>query len=227
MTTVLIAGANRGLGLEFVKQYAADGATVIAGCRDPEAATQLQALGNERGGRVLALDVSDDDSVRAFKADVGDMPIDIFVANAGVGGGQKQVFGDLDFESWLSTMNVNTLGPMRLAQAFADNVAAAKGKLLAISSLMGSISDSSGGYFAYRASKAALNMAFKGVALKLRERGVITAVLHPGHVATDMGGKSAPVTPEQSVAGMRKVIDGLTEADVGSFQDYTGKSLSW
>lgn len=229
MTTVLIAGANRGLGLEFVKQYAADGCDVIAGCRDPGAATDLQALAGASGGKVTVqpLDVGDDASVAAFRSAVGDRPIDIFVANAGVYGGQKQSFGDLDFDGWLDTVKVNTLGPVRLAQAFAGNVAAAKGKLVAITSLMGSIADSSGGYFAYRSSKAALNMAFKGVAMQLKDKGVITALLHPGWVQTDMGGKSAPLTPEQSVSGMRRVIAGLTEAENGSFHDYSGKALPW
>ena len=229
MTTVLIAGANRGLGLEFVRQYAADGASVIAGCRDPDAAADLQALAKEHGGKVTihALDVADDASVQAFKSAVGDTPLEIFVANAGVYGGQQQSFGDIDFDGWLKTLAVNTLGPVRLAQAFAENVTAAKGKLIAITSLMGSIADSSGGYFAYRSSKAALNSAFKGVAMQLKDKDVITAVLHPGWVQTDMGGKSAPLTPEQSVSGMRRVIAGLTTADIGSFHDYAGKALPW
>lgn len=229
MTTVLIAGANRGLGLEFVKQYAADGATVIAGCRDPDAASDLKALADQGDGKITihALDVGDDGSVAAFKSAVGDTPIDIFVANAGVYGGQQQSFGEVDFEGWLKTLNVNTLGPVRLAQAFADNVAAAKGKLIAITSQMGSTAESSGGYFAYRSSKAGLNMAFKGVALQLKDRGVVTAVFHPGWVQTDMGGKAAPLTPPDSISGMRKVIAGLTDADNGGFRDYSGKVLPW
>lgn len=226
MTTVLISGANRGLGLEFVKQYAAGGAEVIAGCRDPGGARELKAaLGGK--GRVYALDVADPGCIDEFQTKVGSQPIDILVANAGVYGGQRQGFGDIDYDAWAHTFEVNTFGPVRLAQAFAPNVAAAKGKLVAITSLMGSITDSSGGFFAYRASKAALNSAFKGVAMALKPQGVITALLHPGWVATDMGGKSAPLTPEQSVTGMRQVIDGLSEADIGSFRDYSGKVLPW
>ena len=226
MTTVLISGANRGLGLEFVRQYVSQGAEVIAGCRNPGAAKDLKAaLGAT--GRIHALDVTDQGCVDEFKDRVGSKPIDILVANAGVYGGRRQSFNDIDYHAWAQTFEVNTFGPVRLAQAFAPNVEAAKGKLVAITSLMGSIADSSGGYFAYRASKAALNSAFKGVAMALKDSGVITAVLHPGWVQTDMGGKGAPLTPEQSVTGMRKVIEGLGEADIGSFHDYSGKVLPW
>ena len=226
MTTVLISGANRGLGLEFVKQYAAEGCEVIAGCRSPSTAKALKAaLGGK--GHVYALDVADPGCVEEFKDHVGSKPIDILVANAGVYGGQRQTFDDINYEAWAETIAVNTFGPVRLAQGFAENVAAARGKLVAITSLMGSISDSSGGYFAYRSSKAALNSAFKGVAMALKDKGVVTAVLHPGWVQTDMGGKSAPLTPEQSVTGMRQVIAGLGEADIGAFKDYNGKTLPW
>ena len=229
MTTVLIAGANRGLGLEFVTQYVADGATIIAGCRDPAAATDLKALSDKNPGKITvhALDVADDASVAGFKAAVGDTPIDIFIANAGVGDTQTP-FGQLDFDAWLKIMNVNTLGPIRLAQAFAGNVAAAKGKLVAITSRLGSIGyNTQGQWIAYRTAKAGLNMAFKNVALELKDKGVITALLHPGHVQTDMGGASAPFTPQESIAGMRKVIAGLTPADNGSFHDHKGEALPW
>ena len=226
MTTVLISGANRGLGLEFVKQYVAEGAEVIAGCRNPGSAKELKAALGAKGC-VYALDVADPGCIDEFAQKVGSRPIDILVANAGVYGGQRQTFDDIDYDAWTHTFEVNTFGPVRLAQAFAPNVVAAKGKLVAITSLMGSITDSSGGYFAYRASKAALNSAFKGVAMALKDKGVITAVLHPGWVQTDMGGQSAPLTPEQSVTGMRKVIEGLGAADVGSFHDFSGKVLPW
>jgi NAD(P)-dependent dehydrogenase (short-subunit alcohol dehydrogenase family) len=224
MPVVLISGANRGLGLEFVRQYRAEGWEVIAGCRDPGAAAELNAVG---GVSVHALDVADGASVASFAQAVGGRPLDLVIANAGVYGGQAQGFGEVDFDAWLQTLAVNTLAPVRLAQAFAPNLRAAKGKLIAISSLMGSIADSSGGFIIYRSSKAALNMAFKSVALALKGDGVTAAVLHPGWVQTDMGGKNAPVTPEQSIAGMRQVIAGLTVADAGSFHDYSGKALPW
>ncbi len=232
MPTLLISGANRGLGLEFVTQYAADGWDVIAGCRRPDEAGELRALaeGGSGGGKVEvhALDAAEPNAIDSFKGAVGDRPLDLVIANAGVYGGDRQkTFADIDYDSWARTLAVNTFGPVRLAAAFAENLKAAKGKLVAISSLMGSIADSSGSFYAYRSSKAALNMAFKGVAAELKDAGVTVAVLHPGWVQTDMGGKNAPVSPPQSITGMRKVIAGLTLADTGSFHAFDGAALPW
>ena len=224
MPTALIAGANRGIGLEFVRQYRAEGWDVVAGCRRPDEASDLKATGAE----VHALDVGDDASVRAFAGAVGDRPLDVVVANAGIYGAPRQMkLADLDFDDWLKVMNVNTLGPVRIAAAFAPHLKAARGKLVAISSLFGSIADSSGSYYSYRASKAALNMAFKGVALELKGEGVTAMVLHPGHVATDMGGPTAPTTPEQSVTGMRGIITALTPEDAATFRAFDGRTLPW
>ena len=228
MPTLLISGANRGLGLEFVKQYAAEGWDVIAGCRRPDEAGELRSLAEGAKVEVHALDVAEPNSLDSFKGAVGDRPLDLVIANAGVYGGDAQkTLADLDYDAWLETLRINTQGPVRLAAAFADNLKAAKGKLMAITSQLGSIEESSGGLYAYRSSKAALNMAFKGVALELKDAAVVVGVLHPGWVQTDMGGKNAPVTPPQSIAGMRKVIAGLTIADTGSFHAFDGKRLPW
>lgn len=228
MPTLLISGANRGLGLEFVRQYMADGWDVIAGCRRPDEAGELRALAQGGKLEVHALDVAEPNTLDSFKAAVGDRPLDLVIANAGVYGGQTQSqLAELDFDSWLQTLAVNTLGPVRLAAAFAANLEAGRGKLIAITSQLGSIADSGGGFYAYRSSKAALNMAFRSVAIELKGAGVIAAVLHPGWVQTDMGGRNAPVTPEQSISGMRRVIAGLTPEDAGSFHDYAGKVLPW
>jgi NAD(P)-dependent dehydrogenase (short-subunit alcohol dehydrogenase family) len=231
MTTVLISGANRGLGLEFVRQYAADGATVIAACRTPADATALNALAQHSGGKITvhAMDVGDDASVAAFKAEIGDTPIDILVANAGVYGGNHQhKLGDLDYGDWQKVFNINTLGPMRQAAAFAANLRAGHDKkLVAITSGMGSTAENGGGFFAYRSSKAALNNAWKGVALALRGDGVTCIVMHPGWVKTDMGGPSAQLEPKVSVGGMRKVIAGLTLADTGTFRRFDGGEMPW
>lgn len=231
MTTVLISGANRGLGLEFARRYAEEGATVIAGVRDPSAATELNALARQNGGKVSvhALDVSDTASVKAFAAEVGEAPVDILIANAGVGGGANQMrLGDIDYDSWLSVVNTNTLGPVRLAEAFRENLKRGAGKrLVAITSQMGSIAQNAGSYFAYRSSKSALNSAWKGIAEALKGDGITAVVLHPGWVQTDMGGKGAHLTPEQSIAGMRKVIAGLTPDDTGKFFNYDGAPIPW
>ena len=227
MPTVLVAGANRGIGLEFVRQYAADGWEVVGGCRRPDEATQLRALAD--GGRVTvhAVDTASDAQVASFKAAVGDRPLDLVIANAGVYGGHDQGFGEVDFDAMADTLAVNTLGPVRIAEAFASNLSRG-GKLVAITSQMGSIEDNgSGGYIAYRASKAGLNAAWKSVALALTPKGVTAVVMHPGWVATDMGGASALTTPEQSVSGMRQVIDGLSAEDAGTFRSHDGKVLPW
>ncbi|MBE7217527.1 MAG: SDR family oxidoreductase [Caulobacteraceae bacterium] len=228
MPTVLIAGANRGIGLEFARQYAADGWRVIAGCRRPDEAAELQALAKDGKVEVHAIDTASDTEVASFKGAVGDTPLDLVIANAGVYGGDHQKLGDLDFEGMARTLEVNTLGPLRVAEAFAGNVEAAKGKLVAITSQMGSIEDNgSGGFIAYRASKAGLNAAWKSVALALKEKGVTAVVMHPGWVATDMGGKQAPTSPEQSVSGMREVIAGLGPDDAGTFRAFDGRTLPW
>ena len=225
MPTVLVTGANRGLGLEFVRQYRAEGWAVVAGCRKPDEARELQGLGAD----VHAVDVGDDASVQAFAAAVGRRPLDVVVANAGVYGGQHQsTLADIDWASWLGVLNVNTLGPVRVAAAFADDLKAAGGKLVAITSQMGSVEDNgSGGYLAYRSSKSGLNGAFKSVALELKPAGVTAVVMHPGWVQTDMGGRNAPTTPEQSIRGMRGVIAGLTPEDAGTFRTFDGRTLPW
>lgn len=227
MPTVLIAGASRGIGLEFVRQYAADGWEVVAGCRRPDEALALRALAD--GGRVEvhAVDTAADAGVAGFRAAVGDRPLHAVIANAGVYGGQDQGFGEVDFDAMVRTLAVNTLGPLRIAEAFAPRLGEG-GKLVAVTSRMGSIADNgSGGMIAYRASKAGLNAAWKSVALALRPRGVIAVVMHPGWVSTDMGGAGAPTTPEQSVRGMRKVIAGLGLDDAGAFRAFDGGVLPW
>ena len=225
MPTVLITGANRGLGLEFARQYAADGWTVVAGCRRPDEAAELKATGAE----VHAVDVADATEVGSFKGAVGDRSLDLVIANAGVyGGGEQMRLGDLDYEEWARTLQVNLFGPVRIAEAFAANLKAAKGKLVAVTSQMGSIADNgSGGFLAYRSSKAGLNAAWKSISLELKPQGVVAVVMHPGWVATDMGGPSAPTTPEQSVTGMRKVIAGLDPDDAGTFHAFDGRTIPW
>jgi NAD(P)-dependent dehydrogenase (short-subunit alcohol dehydrogenase family) len=231
MTTVLVSGANRGIGLEFVRQYAADGAQVIAGVRDPATAGELRALAESAGGRVAvhALDVGDDASVRAFRAAVGEIPVDILIANAGVYGGARQhTLGDLDFADWLDTVNVNALGAVRLADAFYDALKRGHDKkAVAITSGMGSTAENGGGFFAYRSSKAALNNAWKTLSLAARDDAITCAVFNPGWVKTDMGGPQANLTPERSVAGLRQEIARLTLADTGKFLNWNGGERAW
>ncbi len=224
MPTVLITGASRGLGLEFCRQYAVEGWQVIAVCRRPAEAAELARL----GVRVEAADVADPVSVQDLARRLAGQPIDVLINNAGVFGG-RQSLGDVDLADWQQVLAVNCLGPYVMAEAFLPHLEAGGRKLLAnVTSQMGSIADnSSGGYYAYRSSKAALNAVVKSLSIDLRPRGIAAILLHPGWVQTDMGGPGAPLTPPESVRGMRAVIDGAGMAQSGRFLGYDGQDIPW
>lgn len=225
MPTAFITGANRGLGLEFARQYAADGWTVIATARASDQADALKNLDGEVTIRPLDLEASFFDI--DWNGVMGDQPIDLFINNAGVMG-PRQIDTVEDAAAWLNMMAVNSVAPVVLAKAALPLVAAAGGKLIAITSRMGSIADNgSGGYIAYRSSKAALNAAWRSLAIDIADQGVIAALLHPGWVQTDMGGAGAKLTPAQSIADMRRVIAGLTPEQSGSFFDHDGTIIPW
>ncbi|HEY4136394.1 MAG TPA: SDR family oxidoreductase [Alphaproteobacteria bacterium] len=226
MPTILVTGANRGLGLEFARQYAADGWRVIATCRDPAKAGELKALPSVE---VHALDVADIGAGAKLASSLAGTPIDLLLNNAGVYGARQQALGNLDAEDWLNVLRVNSVAPLKLAEAFLPHLRAGKGKTAAfVTSLMGSIADNgSGRFYAYRSSKAALNAAVKSFAVDTAADGLIAVLLHPGWVQTDMGGPGAPVTPKESIAGMRKVLAGLKAQDSGRFFAYDGKALPW
>lgn len=229
MPSVLVTGANRGLGLEFVKQYAASGYRVFATAREPSRASDLASLAERHSTiSVHALEVTDSASVKRLAGELAGESIDILLCNAGVMGPKRQSFGGIDYDGMLETLRVNTLGPLRLAEAFVEQVARSQRKMMvAITSGMGSIADSSGGYYAYRASKAALNMSFHNLALDLKGRGIIAFVINPGWVQTDMGGTSAPLPVEASIAAMRKIFDGMTLEQSGTFMNYKGGTFAW
>jgi NAD(P)-dependent dehydrogenase (short-subunit alcohol dehydrogenase family) len=215
MPSVLVTGAGRGIGLEFARQYAAEGWDVIATARGP--APELEAL----GARVEALDMRDFAAVQAFPDRLGGAPLDLLIANAGISAGPR-IDSAAEAEDALATLAVNAVAPTLLARRLLPNLA--DGKMAAITSRMGSIADSSGGYLGYRASKAALNAAWYGLS---RETRVPLVLLHPGWVKTDMGGRSAPLDAAQSVAGMRRVIEALTPERSGAFLDYRGDPIPW
>jgi NAD(P)-dependent dehydrogenase (short-subunit alcohol dehydrogenase family) len=222
MPTVLITGANRGIGLEFARQYAADGWEVIASVRNPAAAGELSGL----DVRVEPLDMRDFDALAAFPDRLGGEPLDLFIANAGISKA-KWIRSAADAEAWQEVHSVNVVAPTLLAERLLPLVEAGDGRMAAISSRMGSIADSSGGYIGYRASKAALNAAWRALALGWHGRRVTLLLLHPGWVQTDMGGPQAPVRVEESVAGMRRAIAGLPRSASGSFVDFRGASVPW
>jgi NAD(P)-dependent dehydrogenase (short-subunit alcohol dehydrogenase family) len=222
MASVLITGAGRGIGLELARQYAADGWQVIATVRDEASAAALRDL----GARVEQLDMRDFAAVASFGERLAGAPLDLFIANAGMSGPQRIGNPQLAAE-WQEVHAVNAVAPTLLAEAVLPNVLAAEGRMVAITSRMGSIAESSGGYLAYRASKAALNAAWRALALDLAGRPITLAMFHPGWVQTDMGGPSAPLGATESVAALRRTIAGLTPADSGAFLDRDGSLIPW
>jgi len=216
MPTVLITGANRGIGLEFARQYADDGWDVIATAR--RSSPGLDSL----GAIVKPLDLSDADAVAAFSVD---RQLDLFIANAGTSQ-PKETEGADNARGWQKMMMVNAIAPYQLGKALLRNMADS-GKMIAISSGMGSIGDNGGGWVPYRTSKAALNMAWSSLALEARGRGVACVLFSPGWVKTDMGGAGAEITPQESVSAMRALIERLTIDDTGKFMRRDGSKLPW
>jgi len=233
MSTVLITGASRGLGLEFARQYGAAGWDVLACARNPATAADLQRLASDTGARmsVRALDVTDFGAIDALAAELADRAIDILINDAGTMGARGTgSFEASMFTEWEQVFRLNAFAPMKMAQAFVTHVArSAEKKIVSISTVMASMARNTlGGFYAYRASKAALNAITVSMAVDLgRKHGIIAAALHPGWVRTDMGGARAEIDAQSSVAGMRRVIAGLTKERAGRFWAYDGAELPW
>ena len=222
MATAFITGANRGLGLEFVRQLAARGDAVYAACRSPDEAGDLKAVAGDV--TVLELDAADPASVASAAAQVGGT-LDLLINNAGVYGPKdgEQGLGDLDQDEAMRVLRTNVVGPLLVTQALADKMSDG-GRLVNMTTGYASVSNAAKGWpIYYCTSKAALNMATRILAGTLKERGVTAVLMNPGWVATDMGGEKAPLTPQKSIAGMLSVIDALTAEDAGKFLDYRGK----
>lgn len=232
MPSILITGANRGLGLEFCRQYGEQGWwRIFACCRDPESATQLQALAKEWPHLTIhQLDVADFAQIDQLAEQLKHEPLSILLSNAGIYGDKSDYdFSSLDYDTWQKTLRINTLAPVKLAEAFMPNLLKTQQRLIvAVSSLMGSMADNgSGGSLIYRSSKAGLNAVMKSLSIDLMPQKVGVVILHPGWVKTDMGGDHAPTSPYDSILGMRRVIDGFTLAKSGHFINYKGEELPW
>jgi len=222
--TVLVTGANRGIGLEYARQFAAKGYTVIGTARDPADARELSAVAD----RVEPLDVADPASVASLAQRLKGVPIDILVNNAGMFDRRDMTVDTIDFATVEKVLAVNTLGPLRVTQALMPNLRAGKRRTIVnMSSELGSIEQSNGRWYAYRMSKAALNQATKSMSVELGPQGFICVVLHPGWVRTDMGGASATYSPQESVTGLVTVIERLGPTDNGRFYDFKGTSIPW
>jgi len=219
MPTVLITGANRGIGVEFARQYSTDGWDVIATAR--QSSPELDQLKL----RIETLDLSDADAVAAFPRRI-DGPLNLFIANAGTNQPMNTASAG-DARDWQVMMMPNAIAPYQLGCALLPKLAEARGKAIAISSGMGSIGDNGGGWVPYRTSKAALNMAWSSLAMEARPRGVTCVLLSPGWGKTRMGGAGAEITSEESVGDMRALIDRLTLDDSGRFLRRNGSDLPW
>lgn len=231
MKTVLITGANRGLGLEFCKQYAEQGWKVIACCRDPQNAEALNKLSdNNAAFNVYKMDVVDRSGVDVLVSELITKQIDLIVANAGIYGDSSQRgFGHLDYDDWVKTLETNVLGVIKVIEAFMPHlIKSEKPHIAVLSSQMGSIDDNgSGGSLLYRSSKAALNATMKSLSIDLRSSGVGVQIFHPGWVKTDMGGPQALIDSQTSIRGMIKQISIFKMAQTGQFIKYDGSLLPW
>ena len=233
MSTLLITGANRGLGLEFAQRYQDDGWRILALCRNhSDELRALEAVGNVR---VLLGDLSDGTCLQKFASELSGEHIDVLINNAGVmgdsnfhqGGGERQSLVDFDRDEWRKVFEINLFTPVQVISLFSEHLSD-NAKVVTISSDMGSISgNQSGGWFAYRASKAAVNSLMKSVAISLTKRGIPAVALHPGWVRTEMGGPDAHIDTETSVKGMMKIINNLSMQQSGGFFAYDGSVLPY
>jgi len=230
---VVITGAGRGLGLEFVLQYLRRGWDVHALLRKPQACEAIQQLLEGHGSKLeaTACDSADQGSMAAAAATIRARwnSLDLLINNAGVNGNSNSDMVDLDMDNIRYVFEVNTIGPIVMSRALLPLLEkGTHARIVQVTSKMGSITDNqSGGWWAYRLSKAALNMTCVNMSHELRDTDVATMVIHPGWVRTAMGGGAAPLSAEESVVGMIDVIDHLEPADSGCFRDYTGADVPW
>jgi NAD(P)-dependent dehydrogenase (short-subunit alcohol dehydrogenase family) len=225
----LIAGASRGIGLELARRLAKQGERVTASVRSERGratlATALAPLGDR--GRLLSFDTRDESQISAAAAQVTE-PVDVLVANAGAYGPKRQTALDMDFAGALDLFSVNSLGPLRVAQAFLPQLRLGeRPRIVMMSSVLGSMALAGTVNAAYRASKAALNKFAQCLADELRPSGVAVVSLHPGWVRTDMGGPGATLSVEESAEGIIKVVEGLTLSDTRRYVDYRGVDIDW
>jgi len=225
---VLITGANRGIGLEFASQYARDGWMVLACCRSPRDASALQALAKTHANiQILPLDVADFAQIDVLALQLKDLKIDLLINNAGIYPDSST--DDINTNDWLDAFKVNSMAPLKMAMAFAPQLANSQLKKIAtLSSKMGSLDDNtSGGSYIYRSSKAAVNMVMKSLSIDLQPLGITVVTLHPGWVQTEMGGSNALIDTKTSVTGLRKVIEQSNLNTTGQFIAYDGQAIRW
>jgi len=226
----MITGANRGIGLELTEQFAEDGWNVLACCRNPEEARPLQRLAGQYSSiEIYPLEMTDYEQMADLSEQLGDRVIDVLLSNAGIYGPRGHGFGEVDAAEWLQVLEVNSVAPMMLVQAFVEQVAASQHKLVAVvSSKMGSIADNgSGGSYIYRSSKTTVNQVVKCLSIDLAPRDISVVTLHPGWVQTDMGGSNAEISVAESASGLRRILQSAGLAQSGQFLEYDGNPIPW
>lgn len=223
--TVLVTGANRGLGLALTQEFIDRGFNVVGTARDPDSAESL----NKTGARVLQLDVTSEDSVANLASELDGLPIDILINNAGILGDNTRIMNQLDVDDVRRVLDVNTLGPIRVIKALYPNTLAGDSRIVInVSSMMGSNElNTWGGHAGYRASKAALNAVNTTFAHDFAKDNVIFVLVHPGYVQTDINDGRGEITPRESANGLADVISSLKARDNGKFYDWQGKELPW
>lgn len=228
---ILITGASRGIGLEMVRYAMAKGWDVLACCRNPQRADQLLSMAQLSNGRVsvYVVDMVELATIQALAYELRNEAIDMLINNAGVYGSDRNDFGQVDAQDWVETIKVNTIAPLKLSEAFIEQLSMGHNKVIAcLSSKMGSMDDnSSGGSYIYRSSKAALNAVVKSMSIDLADKGIKCVVLHPGWVKTDMGGVNAEITTKESVSNIFDTLLSLKPEDSGRFIDIDGSDIPW
>jgi NAD(P)-dependent dehydrogenase (short-subunit alcohol dehydrogenase family) len=227
-STVLITGANRGIGLKFAEEYSKLGWHVIATCRNPSHANKLNQLATDFGSiEIYPLEVSNSDQIHELADALKNKPIDVLINNAGIH--RSCTLGSIDKQAWLESFTINSIAPYEVTIHLLDNILQGSlKKVISITSKMGSIDDNtSGGSYIYRSSKTALNSIMRSLEHDLGHHGIATLTLHPGWVRTDMGGMGAWINVDESVAGMIKQIEKLNLSNAGRYVDYAGKKINW
>ena len=227
MESILITGANRGIGFELTRLLIEDGRRVIATCRDPESASDLNAL-NASNLHIHQLEVTSTKSIEALKRALSGVQIDVLINNAGEMGSKRQRIDDMNIDAWRHTFDVNTIAPFQVSMALLDNLKLSlRPRIISVSSQMGALSRISSGAFAYQSSKAALNKVMQVMAKDLQSENILVCLMHPGWVQTDMGGPSADISVNESAAGMISFFDNLTSEQSGRFWKWNGEEHAW
>jgi len=228
---ILITGCSRGIGLEMTRYCMEKGWRVYACCRHPQRSEKLLSMAQLSNGRVSVhlVDVSEIATIQALAYELRNEAIDVLINNAGIYGSDKNNFGQVDVASWLQTFQINTIAPLKMVEAFVEQLTIGQNKIIAcLSSKMGSMDDNgSGGSYIYRSSKAALNAVVKSLSIDLKDKGFTCVVMHPGWVKTDMGGTQAEITTRECVSRMFAILENLSPEDSGRFIDIDGADIPW